>query len=250
MRFLGSDYDGTLSDGGFPASKLEAISKWRKAGNVFALVSGRSMFNIHYLPGRDGFECDYFIANNGAVIAKADGTVISSAECEVSVARPLVEYLISIGCSDIYVTTDFPCRVFANETDCDEPGKYTLENLPEIPRYTQICTYCPSLEIASRVASDVRKNFGEFLNPLQNGQNVDIVRWDINKAHGVRNLAKLLDIKEKDILVVGNGENDVDMLSAFRSFAMYNSTDAVKSVADDVVDGVGELIEQELAGTR
>jgi len=246
MRFLGSDYDGTLNDGGFPVSKLQAISNWRKAGNIFALVSGRSMFNINYLPERGGFECDYFIANNGAVLAKADGTVLSAAECEPKIAIPLLEYLLELGCTDIWVTTAFPCRVFADEKDCDEPGKYTLATLPEIPWYTQMCTYCPSLEAASRVVSDIKKGFGDYLNPLQNGQNVDIVRWDINKANGIRNLTKLLGIKEEDVLVVGNGENDMDMLAAFRSYAMYNSSEKFKESADGVTQGVEHLIHAEL----
>jgi len=250
MRFLGSDYDGTLTDGGFTKKKLNAISKWRKAGNLFALVSGRSLWDLVTIPPKDGFECDYLIANNGAVLAKADGTVLSAAECELKIAFLLIRHLIELGCTDIWVTTEFPCRVFADDADCDAPGKYTLDTLPEIPWYTQMCTYCPSFEIAKRVVSDVKKGFGEYLNPLQNGQNVDIVRWDINKAHGIRNLTKLLGIEKKDVLVVGNGENDVDMLSAFRSFAMYNSTDAVKEVADHITSGVSDLIIEELAVRR
>lgn len=246
MKFLGSDYDGTLTDGGFSKEKLSAISGWREKGNLFALVSGRSLWDLVTIPPKDGFECDYLIANNGAVLAKTDGTVLSAAECELKVALPLIEHLLELGCTDIWVTTEFRCRVFSDEADCDAQGKYTLENLPEIPWYTQMCTYCPTIEIARRVVSGVKKGFGEYLNPLQNGQNVDIVRWDINKAHGIRNMIKLLGIKEEDVLVVGNGENDVDMLSSFRSFAMYNSTEYVKSVADSVVDGVGKLIEQEL----
>ncbi len=250
MRFLGSDYDGTLTDGGFTKKKLNAISKWRKAGNLFALVSGRSLWDLVTIPPKDGFECDYLIANNGAVLAKTDGTVLSAAECENKVALPLLETLLELGCTDIWVTTAFPCRVFADETDCDAPGKYTLGTLPEIPWYTQMCTYCPSFEIAKRVVSDVKKGFGEYLNPLLNGRNVDIVRWDINKARGISNLIGLLGINEEDVLVVGNGENDMDMLAAFRSYAMYNSFESVKEVADAVTDGVSELIQLELSKRR
>ena len=246
MRFLGSDYDGTLTDGGFGEEKIAAISKWRAKGNLFALVSGRNIDNLVHLPQKDGFECDYLIANNGAVLLTADGTVVSAAKCDNSVALPLIKKLLNLGCTDIYVATEFPCRVFAEEFDCDEPGKYILETLPVIPWYTQICTYCSSVEIAEQVVFEVKNNFGDFLNPLQNGQNVDIVRWDINKAHGIRNLTKLLGIEEEDVLVVGNGENDIDMLAAFHSYAMYNSADAVKMVADHITEGVGSLIEQEL----
>lgn len=247
MKFLGSDYDGTLTDGGFHPNKLKAISKWREAGNLFALVSGRSLWDLVTIPPKDGFECDYLIANNGAVLAKVDGNVLSAAECDLNIALPLLKHLIELGCTDIWVTTEFPCRVFSDAADCDAPGKYTLETLPEIPWYTQMCTYCSSFELAKRVVSDVKNGFGEFLNPLQNGRNVDIVRWDINKAHGIHNLITLLGIKEEDVIVVGNGENDLDMLAAFRSFAMYNSSDAIKTVANSVTSGVDALIVEELS---
>ena len=42
MKILASDYDGTLNYNGFDSQKLDAIARWRAAGNLFGLVSGRS----------------------------------------------------------------------------------------------------------------------------------------------------------------------------------------------------------------
>ena len=41
MKIIASDYDGTLNHGGIDDIKRNAISEWRKAGNLFGLVSGR-----------------------------------------------------------------------------------------------------------------------------------------------------------------------------------------------------------------
>ena len=42
MKILGSDFDGTFTVGGVDAGKLEALRKWRLAGNKFGIISGRS----------------------------------------------------------------------------------------------------------------------------------------------------------------------------------------------------------------
>ena len=41
MKLIGSDYDGTLNHGGIDEAKLSAIRRWREAGNLFGVVSGR-----------------------------------------------------------------------------------------------------------------------------------------------------------------------------------------------------------------
>jgi hydroxymethylpyrimidine pyrophosphatase-like HAD family hydrolase len=42
MKILGSDFDGTFNCGGIGEDKINAVKKWRAAGNKFGIVSGRS----------------------------------------------------------------------------------------------------------------------------------------------------------------------------------------------------------------
>ena len=57
MKIIASDYDGTLNHGGFDDAKLNAIDRWRKAGNIFALISGRSPSDLLRLYREKEFGC-------------------------------------------------------------------------------------------------------------------------------------------------------------------------------------------------
>ena len=246
MRIIGSDYDGTLNHNGIGEAKIAAIEKWRKAGNVFAVVSGRSVGDMMRFYEEKKFGCDYFIANNGAVIMKPDGTVIADNRCDGDIAAPLLELMFESGCSCGFVITEFPCSVYASECEEMEEGGYLFKDMPEIPYFNQISTILPDFEAAERVTACIRERFGDKLNPLQNGVCIDIVRKDVNKANGLYLLAEHLGVGRDDIIAVGDNINDRDMIAEFRSYAMANGVDSIKALADYVTEGITELIEKEL----
>ena len=246
MKIIGSDYDGTLNYGGIDDKKLAAIEKWRNAGNIFALVSGRGPDGVLEIYEEKKFGCDFLVANNGAVILKPDGTEVFSAKCDGELARPLLEHLFLNGCEWAHVQTGFYCRVFADEKNCTKEGEYTLENLPFIPWFTQINTQLPSFEESARVTAAAEKAFGDRLNPLQNGECIDIIRNDMNKAKGLYVLMEHLGAEYEDIIAVGDNINDTHMIAEFRSYAMENAVDSIKELANFITPGVAELIEKEL----
>lgn len=246
MKIIGSDYDGTLNHGGIDDIKKNAIERWRSAGNIFALISGRGPENVLKLYREKQFGCDYLIANNGAVILKTDGTVVSDIRCDGSIATELLEHLFGNGCPWGDIQTDFPCTVYADANDCTEDGEYILENMPEIPYFNQISTKLPDYETAEKVTESVRARFGDMLNPLQNGVCIDIVRADMNKAKGLYILMDLLGAAYDDIIAVGDNVNDRAMIEEFRSYAMENGVELIKQLADYVTPGITELIEKEM----
>lgn len=245
MKIIGSDYDGTLNHNGIDDKKREAIERWRAAGNVFAIVSGRGVEDMVKIYAEKKFGCDYFISDSGAVIMTPDGTVISQVRCGGDVARPLITKLFENGCKAAFVHTEFPCAVYAFEQDDMEEGGILFENMPEIPWFTQISTFLPDYESAERVTATVRELFGDKVNPMQNGTCIDIVRSDMNKARGLYILAEHLGAEYDDIIAVGDNVNDRDMIAEFRSYAMENGVDSIKALADFVISDVTELIEKE-----
>lgn len=247
MKIIGSDYDGTLNYNGIDERKLSAIAEWREKGNVFALISGRGPDSVLELYEEKKFGCDYLIANNGAVIMKTDGTVEFSARCDGSLAVPVLKHMFENGCPWGHVQTSFDCRVFANKDDCTKPGEYTLDDMPEVDWFTQISTLLPDFETSAKVTASLREAFGDKLNPLQNGECIDTVRCDINKAEGLYRLIEILGASKEAVIAVGDNVNDKDMIAEFRSYAMANGVDSIKALADYITPGIAELIEKELA---
>lgn len=246
MRIIGSDYDGTLNHNGIDDIKRAAIERWRAAGNVFAIVSGRGVEDMVKLYSENKFGCDYFVSDSGAVIMTPEGKVISEVRCDGDVARPLITKLFEIGCDSAFVHTEFPCSVFTDEEDVIKKDGIPFENMPEIPWFTQISTFLPDHESAKRVTATIKELFGDKVNPMQNGTCIDIVRNDMNKARGLYILAEHLGVEKEDIIAVGDNVNDRDMIAEFRSYAMANGVDSIKALADYVTDGITELIEKEL----
>lgn len=247
MKIIGSDYDGTLNHNGIDDKKRGAIERWRAAGNVFAIVSGRGVADMSKIYAEKEFGCDYFVADNGAVIMTPVGEVISEIRCDGGIAHHIIKKLFENGCTRAFAHTEFPCGVYASEEDDVEQGGFLFENMPEIPWFTQISTFLPDFESAKRVTEIIRESFGDRVNPMQNGTCIDIVRSDMNKAKGLYILAEHLGAEYGDIIAVGDNVNDRDMIAEFRSYAMENGVDSIKALADYVISDVTELIEKEMS---
>ncbi|MBR3766672.1 MAG: HAD hydrolase family protein [Clostridia bacterium] len=243
MKIILSDYDGTLNHGGITQKKLDAIKKWREAGNLFSVVSGRQKEFFFDLKN-DNIPLDYFLACNGAVITDGEQNIIKDFRCEGSVALPLIEFLFSFGCSFANVCKDTFLRV-VNEAFPEEEGK-KLSEIKEISYFNQISTDLPDFDTAGEVTAAVKERFGEFVNPLQNGTCIDIVPKGIDKAQGIYKLLEIIDEKIEDVIAVGDNINDEAMIREFYSYAMANGVDRIKALADNITSGIEELIEKEI----
>ena len=242
MKIIGSDYDGTLNHNGIDEKKIKAIDLWRKAGNVFSVISGRGPRDLLEIYRNNNFVCDYLIADNGASIMTPEGEIVCDIRCDGSLAEPLLRLLEELSCPFGDVHTSFPCFVCAEEKeDC-----FTFQNIPTIPYFTQISTMLDNFEEAEKVTKCIREKFGNYLNPLQNGRCIDIVRQDMNKAKGLYKLMEITGAEYKDVIAVGDNINDEDMIREFRSYAMENGVPYIKELANEVTKGIAELIEKEM----
>ena len=245
MKIIATDYDGTLNHGGIDDKKRNAIKEWRKAGNLFGIVSGRGPLNLVELRKESNIDCDFLLAANGAVVMDGNGKRLAESRCDGALAKPLLEFLISKGCYWADIHTEFKYSVEERD-DRRSDDEFTLETLPEIPYFNQINTSLPSFEEAARVTDEIRKNFGDYLNPLQNGTCIDIVSADMNKAQGLYNLLEIVGAEYDDMITVGDNINDTHMIAEFRSYAMENAVQSIKDIADYITPDVTDIIEKEL----
>lgn len=248
LKIIATDYDGTLNHGGIDEKKKNAISRWRKAGNIFSVISGRGAPDLIKTYNENPFECDYLIADNGAVIMKTVGEIVCEDKIDVSVTKPFLEFLFEQGCKWGYVQTSFPCRVFKDEDfeKYDKDECYTVDELPEFEYVYQINTALDSFEESAKVTQAIKDAFGDVLNPLQNGSCLDIVSVNMDKAKGIYKFIELLGAEHSDVITVGDNINDKDMIKEFRSYAMENAVPLIKELADYETPGITELIEKEL----
>src|SRR5680860_1211463 len=68
---------------------------------------------------------------------------------------------------------------------------------------------------------------------------LDIAPEGVSKASGLAEIAGMLEVEQRNVLAIGDGRNDIEMLEwAGRGVAMGQAPDEVKAIADDVTETV------------
>ncbi len=252
MKIIGSDYDGTLNHNGISNAKLLSIEKWRNAGHKFGIVSGRGGdFRKILLQQIPNLKLDFFVACNGGYIMDESGAVIYESRCnEVSLSELAVD-LFAWGCKFLHVKSDRYIFLVAKSEELpsfvSEDDVYLLKECPTINYFNQVSVQLPSFDDSSMAVEKIKEKYAKWLNPLQNGEWIDIVPAGVNKAQGMYRIMEFFGCVYDDVITIGDNINDIDMIGEFRSYAMKNGVDEVRNLANGIVSDVVELIEKELS---
>lgn len=249
MKIIATDYDGTLNHNGIDEAKKNAIANWRKSGNLFGIVSGRGLRSLLDVIENKSFEYDFLIANNGAIICNNVHSIINEFRCDGRVAKSLISDLFLWNCPFANIDKDISIMVRSSESDCSN-DEITLDKLPKIDYFNQINTMLDTFEEAERVVKLIKSKYSSVLNPLQNGNCIDITPAGVDKAKGIYALLDVVGGVYDDVIAVGDNINDEAMIREFRSYAMANSVQYIKDIASDITTGISELIEKEMASTN
>lgn len=113
----------------------------------------------------------------------------------------------------------------------------TTTNMTTNPTSMMVRT---SNEFASDVSRELMKQYGDYVDVRTWGGPIsilEIVAKGIQKARGLDQVARYLEIGQKDIIAFGDEHNDEEMLAyAGWGVAMQNATDPIKKVANDVTE--------------
>lgn len=245
MRIIASDYDGTFNAGGITRKKIKAVARWQKKGNFFGIVSGRDLTFLVETLQQDGVLCDFFLANNGAVIADGKGKILWEKTIPTELTLPILHALFRCGCPIGKVCDREFIDIIPDAAQLQK-GQVFLSDAPTFSVVHQISTFLPTLEETERVIASIREQFGEWVTPLQNGTCIDIVPAHMDKKVGIEMLLQLLDAQPQDVITVGDNVNDTAMIEGFYSYAVENAVDSIKRKATRITLGMTELIETEL----
>ena len=243
MKLIASDFDGTVrTDEKGLQRDIEAIKKWKDAGNIFAIISGRNAPQIRDIALRYNIPANYVLGDSGNTCYVGDRLEYYHA----SGAEPLKElYDLLIEYNTYYIVVNCPkvaTVIFRDNADFGLSN--TFGKLEDITEFTQVSAVFHSFEEAKAAAAGVNARLGDKVCALQNFQCLDIVPDGRNKAVSVERLANKLGVDEKDIYCIGDNFNDILMLDRFASFVVENAHEEVKTHASvKVVPTVADMIE-------
>ena len=250
MKILACDYDGTLNVGGTVSKEnIEAIQKWRAAGNLFGMVSGRYLRYLREFMAKDGVQYDFLIGNNGAVISDEQGRASECISISLQTVFALLEKIRATNPNHISVSYDEESVLVTPEsTVCLEDGALVIDG-KSIAEVTQLHANFKEDGKAASLRDACAQAFGDEVQCIMPGiLGVDFISVRAGKPVGLRRLLELRGLEAEIVLTVGDGDNDLAMLTApdFCGYAMQSSMPVVLEQVSRTTKSVAALIERYL----
>lgn len=261
-RLLACDIDDTLVRFPAPPSPrvAQALRKAVEAGVVVALVTGRAFRRAWPIAQALGVTAP-LICNHGSSIRDTlDGRVIHRETVPRSLMLEVVTWMQSQGVCLLLFEGDYVYRDCAADQVVADFQVYTQEDqsafFPDlhlhIPQETDglLVTWRDRAHL-DRVFEGARARFGDRVRVLfAHPYGVDVLARDTSKSRALIWLADHIGAAREQVMAVGDGSNDVDMLAwAGLGVAMGDGAAEAKAVADVIAppfdqDGAAWAIER------
>nr|WP_297177411.1 HAD hydrolase family protein [uncultured Agathobaculum sp.] len=238
-KYFFFDIDGTLSLGQtmvMPGSAVRCLEQLRANGHFTALATGRLQASAAWFAAQHGFE--NFVADGGysltvgGEIAEMRGLPV--ADCVALIGRleaAGIPWAVTPVNERMCVTSDERYLPFA------PPEYFPTEYDPTFDYRALDVLYKVNIACTAEQQQDI-----DFAGLPTVRYNPDILLVEpVEKQNGIRRMVQRLGIPDGDVVIFGDGTNDVCMFGqGWFSVAMGNARDALKRMADYVTDPVDQ----------
>ncbi len=265
IRLVASDMDGTFVsyDGTVSKENMQAVQRLQEKGIIFTAASGRSREGIMHLFENEGITVECICAN-GAQYFDRTGTLLKEAYLPLAKSQKIIEvfrkhdihYMIfaSIGvCTD--QNPDLEAKAFEERVyrrfgmnpalaHSILPMKH-VEDIGTL-EIMKIEGYDMDPELLQVVREDMLQIEG--INALSAAvDNLEVTDEEASKGRIIERVCSEKGISKDEVLVLGDGLNDITMFECFRhSAAIGNSVQAIRDLAEiidpDPVKGFANVI--------
>lgn len=243
IKIVFFDIDDTLrvKDTGFiPASIERVFRDLKKAGIKVGIATGRSPLGV--VPELRALKPDYLVTINGAYVEDARGEVVFS--------QPIPE--AQVEAYKDWATREKMAFGLVGKNQASLSSRTSMINEAIDPIYPGL-DIDPDLDQKEEIYQmwTFEQNGKELELPAQLAQDLRLVRWhqhscdvvlkEMSKAVGVKKVLESLNLKPDNLLVFGDGLNDLELFDfAGLAVAMGGALDSVKDKADFVTKSVEE----------
>ena len=256
-KVVALDIDGTLlrwvTDTGaaeeqIPPTVREAVNRAYDAGAEIVLASGRSQHGMTTIADqlglpREGKDRLWIVASNGAVVLRYPPADIVHEE--TFDAREAVHAILERHPTALVAVEERGVGYRLN--DHFPPGELSGDMI--VTPVEELISQ-PVSRVIIRDPYSTADEFVELGRELGLQGTSYVVGWTawldlapvgVSKASGLSYVLDQLDLEPSDVLAIGDGRNDIEMLTwAGRGVAMGHAPDEVKEVADGVTGSVDE----------
>ena len=264
MRILlASDLDKTLIfDNKISEENKDAIRRFKEAGGVFAISTGRPYNGVEKVIEELRVEPDYLILNNGALIITGGEEIVHREFIPFNVVKNIFndmdndEVVISVETGFRTYPIDLKSKgaeaAFISDIDSTFKNLELIDKLDEVSeedkeKIAAISLFLPRVDINEvQAACDyVNDNYGNYVIAYRNTRFIDIVPIGCSKGSGVKWVSDEENIDIKDVYVIGDSWNDDSMFEITdKSFTFTYAEEELKEKTNYIVETVAECIDK------
>lgn len=246
------DIDDTLrvKDTGYMPQSIQRVFKQLKAnGIVTGIASGRAMYGV--TPEIQALNPDYFVTINGAYVIDKKDQVLYDNPIPQALKESFVSWAKSQGIAYGFAGKDEP--IISERSDLIDDAIKPVYGLcrvdPDFYKDNDVYhMWTFTTNNSELVLPDDLKNELRLVPWHQHSS--DVVLYSTSKASGVGHVLDQLGLKPENLLVFGDGPNDMELFDyAGLTVAMGNGVEALKEKADFVTktveeDGIAYALEE------
>ncbi|MDR1516354.1 MAG: Cof-type HAD-IIB family hydrolase [Synergistaceae bacterium] len=260
VKLIATDLDGTLLDstGKIPERNLRTLREAMAKGIATTICTGRMFVSARRFAEQIGIKIP-LICYNGAMLRRPDGELIWHLTLGVELARKVLDVCLK---RKVHIQSYVDDELYVRDADAEVFQEYKrhfgvtgkvigddIFNPPVNP--TKLLAMTEDEETALSIMKEMKDVFGDDLYVTRSNANfVEMMNPSVNKANGLRKLAEEIGVDMADVLAIGDGENDVEMIkSAGVGVAMGNGAERIRAAADYTAptndeDGVAWAVER------
>lgn len=244
-KLLALDVDGTLVDSANVMTPVvrASVLALHAAGIETVITTGRAMPGVMDTVHKLGLEHGLAIGSNGAVVFSYDPPeVLHAVRFDAATAVRMILDKVP----DAMVAVEeigVGYRVSAPFPWGEISGNITVQTIDELIAEPVSRVIIRAPEHPAEEFSAIVHDLGLTGTSYYIGYSawVDLAPEGVSKASGLQFVCERLGVDAADVLAVGDGHNDYEMLQwAGRGVAMGHAPDRLKEVADDVTGSIDE----------
>jgi len=240
---IASDLDGTMLDssGKIPEENLRAVAEAIRAGVVVTISTGRMYKSAAYFASLLGLGDTPIICYNGAMLRNSTGDTPLHLRLDIDVAREMLAifrergtYVQSYIDDELYVKDGDDLNFLNYQRHFGIMGKVIGDGIfePQTPP-TKFLVKTNSFGASRAMMKEFSDMFaGRAYVTSSNVDFVEMMNPGADKGKCLRMLAGILGIPMENVMVLGDGDNDIEMMeTAGLAIAMANAREETKASA-------------------